>query len=118
MCVGGPTSDSAITGLRGRAVEGQRRALPGRTGAADALIDELAPEVTLRFLDRLDSLPDMVVCSMETLKNHLSLIDGDPGWALVPHGANHREALQASTTFNARRSVSYSSRHPAQTDRC
>jgi RNA polymerase sigma-70 factor, ECF subfamily len=51
---GGPTTDSALADLRGVLLRGLRRALSGRAGADDALIEDLAQEATLRVLGRLD----------------------------------------------------------------
>ncbi len=51
---GGPTTDAALADLRGVLLRGLRRALSGRAGADDALIEDLAQEATLRVLGRLD----------------------------------------------------------------
>src|SRR5918997_4518855 len=51
---GGPTTDAALADLRGVLLRGLRRAVSGRAGADDALIEDLAQEATLRVLDRLD----------------------------------------------------------------
>src|SRR4051794_19177497 len=51
---GGPTADAALADLRGVLLRGLRRALSGRAGADEALIEDLAQEATLRVLDRLD----------------------------------------------------------------
>src|SRR5262245_60312860 len=51
---GGPTTDVALADLRGVLLRGLRRALSGRAGADDALIEDLAQEATLRILGRLD----------------------------------------------------------------
>ena len=51
---GGPTADAAVAELRGVLLRGLRRALSGRAGADDALIEDLAQEATLRVLGRLD----------------------------------------------------------------
>src|SRR4051812_5553472 len=51
---GGPATEAAVADLRGVLLRGLRRALTGRAGADDALIEDLAQEATLRVLDRLD----------------------------------------------------------------
>ncbi len=51
---GGPRAEVALADLRGVLLRGLRRALSGRAGADDALIEDLAQEATLRVLDRLD----------------------------------------------------------------
>lgn len=51
---GGPTTEAALADLRVVLLRGLRRALSGRAGADDALIEDLAQEALLRVLDRLD----------------------------------------------------------------
>ena len=51
---GGPITDAALADLRSVLLRGLRRALSGRAGADDALIEDLAQEATLRVLGRLD----------------------------------------------------------------
>ena len=55
LSAGGPTADAALADLRVVLLRGLRRALSGRAGADDALVEDLAQEATLRVLGRLDS---------------------------------------------------------------